>query len=548
MTDSRAVTLTFDYDNFDRITQITYPDSTFEQHVYNRLDLMAVRDRIGRWTTNSFDANGQLVSVQDPLNRVTRYEWCRCGALTAATDPMGRTTQWNYDVQGRPTSKVFPDGSSESYIYENTTSRIRTRIDPAGQQTVADYYADNTLKRIGFINATNPTAAVAFTYDPDYNRISSMEDGIGTTTYSYYPITPVPPLGAGKLQTVSGPLPNSAVTYQYDSIGRISGRSINGIAQAVSFDALSRPATVTNALGRFDFLYLAATVQPTVIAMPNGETNLFSYYNNLGDARLREIRNLKPDGTLLSRLGYAYDSAGRITSWTNQSDTLPTRVWLMNYDGADQLLSAVRTDGSTPLTTNSYAYDPAGNRTSASAGAATNAFAYNVLNQLVSGSGVSNSVTYEWDAAHRLIAVNEGTHRSEFGYDGLDRRVHCVEKTNGVVASDTYFLWCDNELCEQRDSTGSNVVRRIFPQGEMIAGPGGANIFFTHDHLGKCARRNGCLRNTPRAIRLRPVRPANGRYRKHRSQLRLCGALSASGFGIVPGAVPGHGPARGAMA
>lgn len=42
---------------------------------------------------------------------------------------------------------------------------------------------------------------------------------------------------------------------------------------------------------------------------------------------------------------------------------------------------------------------------------------------LVSGSS-GEGVTYEWDAANRLVAVNESaTLRSEFSYDGLDRRV-----------------------------------------------------------------------------------------------------------------------------
>ena len=39
--------------------------------------------------------------------------------------------------------------------------------------------------------------------------------------------------------------------------------------------------------------------------------------------------------------------------------------------------------------------------------------------------------TFEWDAVNRLVAVNIDTHRSEFAYDGVDRRVRIVEKENG---------------------------------------------------------------------------------------------------------------------
>ena len=38
--------------------------------------------------------------------------------------------------------------------------------------------------------------------------------------------------------------------------------------------------------------------------------------------------------------------------------------------------------------------------------------------------------TFEWDAENRLTAVNNGTHRSEFSYDGLSRRIRIVEKEN----------------------------------------------------------------------------------------------------------------------
>jgi RHS repeat-associated protein len=43
------------------------------------------------------------------------------------------------------------------------------------------------------------------------------------------------------------------------------------------------------------------------------------------------------------------------------------------------------------------------------------------------------------------------------------------------------FLWCETELCEERDLTGGTVTRRFFGQGEQISG---TNYFFVRDHLG----------------------------------------------------------------
>jgi RHS repeat-associated protein len=87
----------------------------------------------------------------------------------------------------------------------------------------------------------------------------------------------------------------------------------------------------------------------------------------------------------------------------------------------------------------------------------------------------------EWDAENRLIAINQGSERSEFTYDGLKRRVRMVEKVGGVVQSDRRVLWCERTICEERDSSGTTVVRRAFALGEQIAG---AAQFFAKDHLG----------------------------------------------------------------
>src|SRR5208282_4347712 len=100
------------------------------------------------------------------------------------------------------------------------------------------------------------------------------------STYTYIPITPSPALGAGRLASVTGPLPNSTVTYQYDQLGRVTSRAINGLAQAITYDILSRPMTVTNALGLFQYTYLDATSHLSSEAYPNGQTNLYSYYNS----------------------------------------------------------------------------------------------------------------------------------------------------------------------------------------------------------------------------------------------------------------------------
>jgi RHS repeat-associated protein len=50
-----------------------------------------------------------------------------------------------------------------------------------------------------------------------------------------------------------------------------------------------------------------------------------------------------------------------------------------------------------------------------------------------------------------------------------------------VTQSDKRFLWCNTDLCEERDSTGASVTKRFFGQGEQISD---TSYFLTRDHLG----------------------------------------------------------------
>jgi RHS repeat-associated protein len=89
--------------------------------------------------------------------------------------------------------------------------------------------------------------------------------------------------------------------------------------------------------------------------------------------------------------------------------------------------------------------------------------------------------SYQFDAVNRLVSITGPTNQSLFTYDGLGRRIQIIELTNGVANATNKFMWCDTELCEQRDLTGATVTKRFFGEGEQISG---TNYFFTADHLG----------------------------------------------------------------
>lgn len=600
-TDGEGYVVSFAYDNMDRATKITYNGVTtdYEQIVYSKLDPVLTRDRLGRWSAAEYDALRHLVAVKDALGRITTLDWCTCGSLNSLTDALGQTTSWERDLQGRVTRKTFPDASSVTYKYEGTGSgasfvgisgRLLEMTDAKGQTTRYSYYGDESLKSVAYVGGAIPTHGVSFTYDAKYNRPKTMTDGVGTTTYGYKAITTTATLGAGRLETIDGPLGNDTITFSYDELGRIASRDIDGTAMTMTYDALGRVGSVVNALGTFGYTYKVASARLDTISYPSatGLSTVMSYLNNAGHQRLQTIWNKKGANTV-SKFDYDYFADGKIKTWTQQADSSAATFYDFGYDSADQLVKASLSNG-TPGSPGSlikkygYSYDPAGNRTSESISSPATATTaqFNNLNQLakrtpgesfpVTGTAPDNSggsglksvtingvpatlsgntysgeatvsadanvvsvlaldnngnsktnryqissittsgtqltqlydlngnliksttgtsgndyKTHEWDAANRLVAIDRIVSgslagRSEFTYDGLGRRVRIIEKdASGSVTSDKRFLWCEAELCEERNAAGSGVNKRYFAQGMK---EGSSSYYYTRDHLG----------------------------------------------------------------
>jgi len=368
-TDSDSYTLTYDYDVLDRATKVTFPDATFEETVYNRLDPEKTRDRLGRWTYTFHDALGRVASTRDPLGRTTTQTWCTCGALDKLTDANGNATTWQRDVQGRVTKEIRANLSEWIYTYESTTSRLKQVTDPKLQVKNIQYFADNRLKEVGYEHASYTTPTVSFTYDALYGRLATMTDGAGTTAFAYNAVGIPPALGAAQLASVDGPVPGGSdtITYAYDELGRRVSRTLDGQTTTFRFDALDRVEIVAHPIGDFAYGYTGPAGRLTSLRYPNGTSTTYAYFSGSLDRQLREIHHRLPGGVAtLSKQTYAYDAVGNVTTWTQQGGSPEANAYDFSYDAGDQLVRGVyRTIGSTPTMRKryGYAYDALGNRT-----------------------------------------------------------------------------------------------------------------------------------------------------------------------------------------
>ncbi len=326
-TDAAGYSVAYEYDALDRLTRAVYPDATAEQYAYDKLDLISATDRRGNVTTYTYDANQRRTSVTDPLGQVTRFDYYENGVLKSISDPNGHVTSWDIDLQSRPIAKRYADGTTETIAYEATTSRVASVTDALGQAKRFGYDIDNRVTSISYPNAKQLTPSVQFVYDSVFPRLASMTDDTGQTTFAYHPITAPPTLGANQLLSIESPVAGApanrdTVTYAYDELGRVVGKTINGRSETMTFDAVGRPDRVANPLDEFRYKYADATLRVSAIASTHGPRMNVDYYGPKGDSLLRQLTYTPSTGkALLAQYGYTYDANHNVLTFTRQEAT-----------------------------------------------------------------------------------------------------------------------------------------------------------------------------------------------------------------------------------
>lgn len=246
-------------------------------------------------------------------------------------------------------------------------------------------------------------------------------------------------------------------------------------------------------LSKFDYTYDTAGNITTWRQQADTTDVLWEYGYDRADQLTRAVkRATDSQGTILQRFGYGYDPAGNrlfeqvddtVRAWThdrlnrlvtqqaggilgiagnvNEPATVRVDGRLASVDATGLFVGGVQvapgttrftvtaTDGSGNTASREYDVDQTG---------ASKAFTFDANGNLTA----DGTRTFEWDARNQLVAINEVTHRSEFTYNGVRRRVRIVEKENGVTQSDTKVVWCESDICEERAADGTTVTRRAF--------------------------------------------------------------------------------------
>jgi RHS repeat-associated protein len=476
ITDALGHATTFTYDEHGNPTQSVDALGGTWTYGYDLVgNMTSAVDPLGNRTQLDYDDRDRLVRLTDARNGVTTFEYDPVGNLVSFTDPNGNTTTFEYDIHDRLVRAVQPGNRIHSYSYDSRNN-LSSKVNPKGQSTTYLYDALHRVTR-----KTLPDNVIQYTYDADGN-VLSVTDNDSSLVFTYDGLDHV--LRAETRAGVAQPA--TVLTASYDADGnRTSLASSLGGAWSFERDSIGRLQRVQNPQGdNVSFSYDAVS-RVTGLNASNGTATSLTY-----DAagQITEVKTSR-SGSTLAQLSSQYDRNGKRTV---ENEGAGTHTY--SYDSLLRLVGSSHPGGGSET----FGYDPSGNRTSSHLSASHR---YDEANRLLE----NDQFLYTWDANGNLITKSSKADSSQtrYGYDAEDRLVR-VDRPDGSVITYRYdglgrrieknvngsisrFVYDGEDILLELD--GANQVVASYTHGdgedEVLSVRRGGQSFFLHpDAMG----------------------------------------------------------------
>ena len=409
-TESGEEPTNYTYDNWNRLTNVTNPDSTTNSRAYdNDNNVTQEVDENGHSTTTTYDGLNHPIEVDrqvdsSPSDDILNYEYYDAvGDRTSIVNGQNETTIYTYDQRRECVETNYPDGEYQECDY-NGDGKIVWSTDYNGNHTTYTYDADDRLTNTNFHDGT----AYRNTWRSDGVR-TALLDSTGTTSWTVN--------GAKQITQVIEPASGATLSYTYDSSGRKKTLKYGAQTWTFNYDSFNRPASVGQAIGDatpVSFLYnLNCSVQQETLGA-GGLTEAFSY-----DNRGRTVGILyQLSGATQQQTTYTHDGVGNVSTYQDDITGGVSMTTTYGYDSANRLISEARTGGATY--NNSYVYDKDGNRKSLIRNGTTNLYSVDSNDNFLSGDGYTvPGYNYHGDPTELLGCGTTSTY--QFTYDLSDR-------------------------------------------------------------------------------------------------------------------------------
>ncbi len=427
-----------------RVTTVKAPDgsSSVMTNQYGRLVSMTQRDASGAQTgqqTYSYDAHGRLRFVTDARNGTTTNTYDNLDRVVSTATPApasgqsSQVTSTLFDNAGRAWKNILPDGTAVTNQFQATgalTKRTGSRTYPVQQGY--DSRGRMTSLRTWKDYIGNDYADTAWGYNSRGQLSSKTYADSTSLAYGY--------TAAGRLAQRTWA--RSIVTTTTYAAGDLTGVAYNdGTAgEARTLTRRGQTATATRAgVTTNRFTYHDAGPMTS-------EAQNSAVVTNRYDPLLRRTNvAVVVGGTVVSSAGYGYDSAGRLATVTDGTNSA-TYSYVANSRLIDQIV--FKQSATTRMTTTKRhdllnRLTAMTNLPSAEAALLFN-YAYNTANQRTAITNADSSRwTYNYDALGQVTSGkkywSDGTlvlgQQNEYTFDDIGNRKTAV---SGGDASDTH--------------------------------------------------------------------------------------------------------------
>jgi RHS repeat-associated protein len=487
-------TLTFEYEPFHtKITNATTGSVTDERFDSNDLPFLITRGYgTASATTETFtyDTSNNLLSVTDGNGHTTKYTYDGQANRTSMVDPEKHETTWTYDSTHDVKTVTTPNGETTT-IKRDSHGNVEAieRPAPAGKTQTIKYKYDShgNVEKV-----TNPLEHVwKYAYDNAGDRTAETDAEAAKRTWEYnedsQPTAIVSPKG-----NVSGADATKFTTkIERDEQGRpVKVTDPLGHTTKYVYDGNGNLETLTDGNGHKTTYTYNADNQPTKVKQPNGivtETE----YDGAGHVisqtdgnkhTTKYVRNAVGEVTevtdpLSHKTTKEYDLTGNLTKLTDPEKRSTTYT----YDATNRLKEVSYSDGKTHSV--KYEYDGDGDRTSMTDGTGKTSYTYDQLDRLTeSKDGHGNKVSYEYDLANeqtkitypngkavtrtydkdgRLQKVTDWSeHATKFSYDP-DSNLTATSYPTETRGEDAYAYNEADQMSEVKMITGSETRAAI---------------------------------------------------------------------------------------
>lgn len=361
----------------------------------------------GKRVLIDYNAPGDVIALMSPGGGVTDFSYTTGGRLEGIVDPDGKVRKFAYNGFNELYSDNSPEGISRYYTYTEDGDLSSTMYEGAQKGFAFGYNASHELVSVV---ATNTDRKVTYERDARH-RILNVHDGKGEDVSTTY--------------------------LSYDDRDRLKTFTSNGHFREIDYDGEWGVSAIIDHEGGEEspfgerYTYDERGRLRSVTSASDGTRYLFNIYDDGANGTGRLKREVFGNGTSTS---YEYDSGGRITSMTTQTES-GTRIsdYRIVYNEDGRISSITETVAGK---THTFAYDLDGQLVTANyAGGFSQGFGYDAAGNM---SGLVYSTTYDPETGNlaRISDTENGT--TVCGYDEFGRLNTLTNSMLGVNWSCEY--------------------------------------------------------------------------------------------------------------